>query len=229
MGMYFIAWNITDIDYYLFMCLLMVLMFGVLFAFTAVEKWLKRQLPPPKPPENAHTVGTHNVNAKDKYGRTLLHCAARCDDSEDAKLLLAKGANVNAKDELGQTPLHEAAHWGRNTEVAELLINNGADVNAEDEFGGTPLHDAARKGHSEDAKLLLAKLLLAKGANINAKDKAYDTPLHLAAENGNTEVAKLLINNGADIDAKDGDGKTPLQVNGVMGVRLRRWQRGEIE
>ena len=36
------------------------------------------------------------------------------------------------------------------------------------------------------------------------------TPLHSAADGGHTEVAELLIANGADVNAKDYDDKTPL-------------------
>ena len=36
------------------------------------------------------------------------------------------------------------------------------------------------------------------------------TPLHLAASWGHKEIAELLIANGAYVNAKDKEGKTPL-------------------
>ncbi len=53
--MYFIARDFTNSDPDLFMCLLVVFAFGALFVVVSAWEWLKRQLAPPKPPENAHT------------------------------------------------------------------------------------------------------------------------------------------------------------------------------
>ena len=36
------------------------------------------------------------------------------------------------------------------------------------------------------------------------------TPLHLAANNSHKEIVELLIVKGADVNAKDGGGDTPL-------------------
>jgi len=38
------------------------------------------------------------------------------------------------------------------------------------------------------------------------------TPLHSAAHNDKIELARLLINNGADVNAKTYDRKTPLSI-----------------
>ena len=38
----------------------------------------------------------------------------------------------------------------------------------------------------------------------------HSTPLHLASENGYVEVVKILIDNGADVNARDSMGRTPL-------------------
>ena len=46
--------------------------------------------------------------------------------------------------------------------------------------------------------------------NVNAKADRDVTPLHEAARMGNVEIARLLLKQGADVNAKDSDGKTPL-------------------
>ena len=39
-----------------------------------------------------------------------------------------------------------------------------------------------------------------------------ETPLHVAVKNDSIKVGELLISKGADINAKDNKGKTPLQL-----------------
>ena len=45
-----------------------------------------------------HIAAGTDVNAKDKYGRTILHAAAVGGSKEVVELLIAKGADVDAKD-----------------------------------------------------------------------------------------------------------------------------------
>jgi ankyrin repeat protein len=51
---------------------------------------------------------------------------------------------------------------------------------------------------------------------VNAKAEEGWTPLHDAARGGHKEIAELLIAKGADLNAKDNDGETPLD-----------WAKGE--
>ena len=68
------------------------------------------------------------------------------------------------------------------------------------------IHGAARFGDIEEVKQHLAA-----GTDVNEKaDKIGLTPLHFASGEGHMEVVKLLIAKGADVDAKDNDGWTPL-------------------
>ena len=115
------------------------------------------------------------VNAKDKYGWTLLHRAARENAAAVAKILIDNGAEVNAKD--GGTPLHWAAE-NNAAAVAKILIDNGAEVNANAfaKDGDTPLDWAARENAAA-----VAKLLIDNGAEVNAKHNDGRTLLHRAA------------------------------------------------
>ena len=45
---------------------------------------------------------------------------------------------------------------------------------------------------------------------MNAKVKFGWNPLHIASANGHKAVAELLISSGADLNAKNEDGETPL-------------------
>lgn len=52
------------------------------------------------------------------------------------------------------------------------------------------------------------------GASINAKDAQKETPLHKAAAGGEKceEVAQVLLSKGADVNAVNEKGLTPLDI-----------------
>ena len=164
-----------------------------------------------------------NVNAATKRGRTALLVAAMSDHSADiVKLLKEKGADLRAVDFLKTTPLR-AATLGSDTETIRMLIDAGVDVNAADLPGITPLMMAA--GWS--GNLRAVQMLLAKGANVNAvsrpvmglpvKNGASEfgslTALIMAAPFGPPELIKTLLDAGADVNAKDVRGMTPLMLS----------------
>ena len=87
--------------------------------------------------------------------------------------------------------------------------NQKAGVNTMSESSQLPLHAAAFTlgGNGE-----MIRLLLAYGADVNARNNG-ETALHYAARRGSVINAKVLVEDGgADIDAKDRNGKTPLDI-----------------
>jgi hypothetical protein len=57
-----------------------------------------------------------------------------------------------------------------------------------------------------------AERLLACGADANRVHPLFGAPVHVATGAGDVDLLRLLIERGADVSARDGRGRTPLQV-----------------
>ena len=63
---------------------------------------------------------------------------------------------------------------------------------------------------SEDDTLEGMTLLLARGADVNAVNAAGETALHGAAQRGADRVVQFLADHGARLDARNKEGRTPM-------------------
>ncbi|MCL1876305.1 MAG: ankyrin repeat domain-containing protein [Synergistaceae bacterium] len=147
-----------------------------------------------------------DVNAKNEYGGTPLMTAAATNSAEVINALVAAGADVNAKSNSGLSPLIMGAAFNENPEVLTALLQVGSDVNEKDNDGWTPLLAAALRVNHE----FLYPLFKA-GAYVNAKNSDGATALMVAAQrNYNPKVISVLLENGADAQAKDNEGKRAI-------------------
>lgn len=144
------------------------------------------------------------VNRRDANGETPLHI---CGSAEKAALLIAEGADVSARDDRGWTPLHMAA-WGFNCRMMGFLISSGAEVKARDHDGQTPLHYVV-SNESIERRPSLPGVVIMRG-------------------DGNLASARLLLDRGADVNVRDNEGRTPLDLarpakleQDVVGLLLR--------
>ena len=151
------------------------------------------------------------------YTQTPLHVATRADSVAVAKLLVAYGADVNARTLAGDVP--SVRMPSQNTGSKGLGINRGGvpDRGGRGPVQGakTPLLYATRVGSVE-----MTRLLLDAGADLEQTDENGIAPLlntllnaSVGIQKGRTHhfgVAQLLIERGANVNAGDWYGETPL-------------------
>ena len=79
-------------------------------------------------------------------------------------------------------------------------------------YAWTPLMEASIAGHSN-----IVKYLLEQNAIMNARDSYGKSALHHAhvGKNGSLDIVNMLISKGADIEAEDRGGWTPLMIAAV--------------
>ena len=138
-----------------------------------------------------------------------LHTAATGRDLAETCEWLRRGANVNANH--GESPLHAAIASFYPAKMAKILLVNGADVNARDHIGESPLHWAMLNRTQGRFRVHDAvSVLIAHGADVNLSSNDGETPLHLAAAFLKSHRVKLMLDNGAEINRRDGKGYSPL-------------------
>ncbi|GER25126.1 ankyrin repeat domain-containing protein [Striga asiatica] len=88
--------------------------------------------------------GKVELEAKNVYGETPLHLAAKNGCNESLRMLLQGGANVEARTNNMMTPLHLAVGYalrtGDNSTVRTLVLEYNADCSAKDDEGMMPFN-----------------------------------------------------------------------------------------
>ena len=152
-----------------------------------------------------------DMQARGCFGaRTPLQVAIESSSLETLRKLLNAGAQVNALSASGRTTLHFALrhiHSRKGREMLDLILRHKPDVNVADEDGITPADMAIDYGEEADLAALLTR-----GADPNARIRGQ-TRLHRLAQGGlPVRYFQLLIEWGADIHARDDQGRLPLDI-----------------
>jgi ankyrin repeat protein len=155
-------------------------------------------------------------------GATPLLRAARAGDAPFVELLLQHKALVDLPSKEGVTPLMAAAGVEFGTRVTRgrsrtdegvlvtmrLLLDAGADIHARMVAERRPV---VAEGTSQAAAFAIN--LRGRPSQVPSPSAVpHQTALHGAAERGFTPFVKVLADNGADLQAKDANGRTPLDL-----------------
>ena len=165
-----------------------------------------------------------NVYARDPNNNTLLMIAAEFNTPEVIRALIKDGAMISHHNMENSNALMKAAEFN-NLEAVKMLIQN--NINEANKLGDTALILAAANNSPE-----VLIYLIKAGANIDAQndnlckavDMAIDNPRMkdseilkyllnrelMKASNQNIESLKKYIAAGANINAQDQNGNTPL-------------------
>ena len=165
-----------------------------------------------------------NVNIQTSHfsrSLTALHLACELGKEKCAQILAGRGANslVRAKD--GSIPLHLACKGGYHTLISSLItvLITEESIKACDYIRGwTPLRYACQYHHIECVKMIVVgfpKLLLQIHTEYNLtfhsqRDEDGRTILHHACLRNDIQFVENLLNLGADPNAQDNNGATPL-------------------
>jgi uncharacterized protein len=139
-----------------------------------------------------------DVNTPNTAGYTGLMAAAERARPDIVKLLLDHKADPNVAGRDAGTALMLAAE-NNQPEIVKLLIGRGADPNRQDNNGWTAVLKAAYQGNAKCIEILASHSKL-----------ELDRALLVAALMERKDAVKVLLDNGAEVDFRASDGRTPL-------------------
>ncbi|KAK7093227.1 hypothetical protein V1264_007017 [Littorina saxatilis] len=151
-----------------------------------------------------------DVNAVDDFCDTALHLAIsrHCYDVIEV-LMAVPGLDLSIRNINEYPMLHHACCRG-NARAVELILDKDKSQANVIARRYTPLHAAAHDDHDDCVRLMVLK----GGADVN---RGRHPPLMLACLRGMYRAAEALMELGADIQARDDHGQTPLHE--AMGGR----------
>ena len=146
-----------------------------------------------------------DCNTLSAQGSTALMAASKNGRIDVVNKLLDQKLNVDAQGKQGVTALMLVAE-NNQVEIVKLLLKKKADPNVEDQTGWTALMKAVYQGNTGCVEAL---------ASVSRQE--VNRSLLVAALTGHKEIAKILLDNGAEVDSRADDGRTPLMLAASKG------------
>jgi ankyrin repeat protein/TPR repeat protein len=150
------------------------------------------------------------------FGRlqgTPLHTAIYNRRYAILELLLENGADYNIKDQDGRTLFEFAVDLNKRERIVRIYNKVGLPVphiSATVEELMSAISDCGATSTRKKGQKRVRQLLKTDPGLIHQKDKHGSTPLHLAAFYHLGDIIRLLVEKGADVNAKNKRGNTPL-------------------
>ncbi len=153
---------------------------------------------------------TEDLNTADDEGRTVLMWACESVNVAAVRELIRSGADTRAKDKQGRTVLIYAAAR-QSPEIVDALLHSQADLGEEDCAGETAIHFSV--GLASSAWNLFGPI-----ADYTERPTASFWPRLFLPPKPNPKIVAHLLASGADPNAVDFEGATPLMYAAEVGT-----------
>lgn len=159
-----------------------------------------------------------NLEPRNKKNMTPLCYAICSEDPEKVFCLLESGVSVNTFTEELLTPLHYATSL-ESLEIVEMLVKKGADVNALS-YNRSPLLIACGSLYAEKcpgSPLYELNYIFLRKNYFPVVPSGPSSEGCCMRHIYNSKIVEFLLDHGANIEAKTGNGRTPLDVSCQKG------------
>ena len=175
---------------------------------------------------------SHDFALMDRWsGATPYWLASKFLEIEMMQALADAGADTRLASRDGTTPLMAAAGFGYRRGEGSAFVTDRRDFSSYNAVAsaeeGVKIPEAEER-RAREAVVLAIEL----GGDVNATSVSGDTALHGAASHGMDTVVELLVEHGADLQATNERGQTPVAMavyrEGIAGEALVRESTAEL-
>lgn len=134
------------------------------------------------------------------------------DGLEAVRAALAAGGDVNERDTSGWTPLMHASLECR-SDIVNLLVEQSADVS----LRASSARNTSFVDHGQSALTIAASCFIARRRAVLAPERGMPQTYIQTELAAPQKIVGKLIRAGADVNAADADGQTPLMMAAMQG------------